>query len=208
MSERNLKKEELSVEKLAELQKSSYLIDTRHPEIFARCHIKNSINIPGGGNFCGWANAVLQKDNQIILIVEDEETVLETIQQLSLIGLNQILGFIVWDRNLKTEMDNLELLPVKELKEMTDVFIVDVRTLPEWNVGHIETAHHLELNKLNEWIKNVPQNKKIATICGSGYRSSLAASILQKNGQEDVASIQGGMQAWKQANLPMKSEHL
>ncbi|HRD54970.1 MAG TPA: rhodanese-like domain-containing protein [Parachlamydiaceae bacterium] len=199
--------EKLSGEKFKELKNSSYLIDTRRPEIFASCHIKGSINIPGGGNFCGWASMVVPHNQPLILLVEEEEHVLETIEQLRLIGLKNILGFTVWNRSLNLEMDNLELLPVKEAHKLEDLFIIDVRTLSEWNLGHIQSAHHKELSKFRDWMKDLPEDKKIATICGSGFRSSIAASLLQKNGLEDVASIQGGMQAWKQANYPISSNH-
>ncbi len=199
--------QELTAEKFLELKESSFVIDTRQPEIFATCYIKDSVNIPGEGAFCGWAGMVVPRDKDIILVVENAETVLEIVQQLKLIAITRIVGFIVWNRSLKTEMDSLELLPVKDLASLKDVLIVDVRTMPEWNMGHIQTAEHKELSDLKDWIKNLPTGKKIATICGSGYRSSIAASMLQKNGYEDVASIQGGMQAWKKANFPIRSEH-
>lgn len=197
--------DKLTPEKFNELKNSSYLIDTRRPEIFASCHIKNSINIPGGGNFCGWAGMVVPSDQPLILLVEEEEHILETVEHLRLVGLKNILGFVIWNRSLNSDMDNLELLPVKDAHELDDLFIIDVRTLSEWNLGHIKSAHHKELSKFKEWMKDLPEDKKIATICGSGFRSSIAASILQKRGLEDVASIQGGMQAWRQANFPIAS---
>lgn len=199
--------QKLTADQFFELQNSSFIIDTRQPEIFARCYIKDSVNIPGEGAFCGWAGMVVPHDKDIILIVENEETVLEIVQQLKLIAITKVVGYMVWDRNLKTEMDSLELLPVKDLASLKDVLIVDVRTMPEWKMGHIQKAEHKELSDLKDWIKDLPSDVKIATICGSGYRSSIAASILQKNGYEDVASIQGGMQAWKKANFPIHSEH-
>jgi uncharacterized NAD(P)/FAD-binding protein YdhS len=201
MSENTMQK--LSNEKFAELKNSSYVIDTRQPEIFASCHVKDSINIPGGGSFCGWAGMIVPGDQPIILILENEDTLLETIEQLSLVGLTNISGFIVWDRNIHNQMDTLELLTPKDLKIANDVFIIDVRTPSEWNHGHISSAHHMELAKFKDLISQVPQNQKIATICGSGFRASIAASLLQKNGFDDVANVQGGMQAWRQANLPV-----
>lgn len=208
MSETDCSCQELSLEKFADLKNSSYVIDTRQPEIFASCHVKNSINIPGGGTFCGWAAMVVPQNEPVILIVENKDTVLETVEQLSLVGLNQVIGFVVWDRKLSNEMDSLELLPPKELNYLKDVFIVDVRTAAEWNFGHIQTAHHMELAKFKDLLQNIPKDQKIAAICGSGFRASIAASILQKNGFRDVANVQGGMQAWKKANLPIIAQSL
>jgi len=196
---------ELTYEQFEELKHSSYLIDTRQPEIFASCYIKNSINIPGGGSFGSWAAMVIPNDQPLILIVENQDTVLETIELLSLVGLRNIIGFVVWTRKLSNEMDSLELLPPKELSITKNVFIVDVRTLAEWNFGHIQLAHHMELANFNDLIKNIPADQKIALICGSGFRASIAASILQSRGYKDVANVQGGMQAWKKSNLPIVS---
>ncbi len=193
------------MKKFTELKHSSFLIDTRQPEIFASCYIKNSINIPGVGSFCSWAAMVIPSNQPIILIVENQDTVLETIELLSLVGLRNVVGFVVWDRKLSNEMDSLELLPPKELNQAEDIFIVDVRTEAEWNFGHIQSAHHMELAKFNDLLKNIPIDQKVATICGSGFRASIAASILQKEGYQDVANIRGGMQSWKNANLPIIS---
>lgn len=195
--------QELSLEKFNELKTSSYLIDTREPEIFATCYIKNSINIPGGGSFCAWAAMVIPHQQPLILIVENQDSVLETVELLSLVGLKNIAGFVVFDRKLSNEMDSLELLPPKELNVTKNVFIVDVRTQAEWNFGHIQSAHHIELSKFNDLIQSIPADQKVATICGSGFRASIAASILQKQGYKDVANVQGGMLAWKKSNLPV-----
>lgn len=207
MSQSNRMIQQLSEEKFLEMKNECYLVDTRAPEIFAHCYIKNSINIPGGGNFCGWAGMVVPHNQPIILIVEDEEIVLETIEQLSLVNIKNVIGYIIWDRTLSVEMDSLELLPAKQVPLEENMYILDVRTESEWNLGHIQTSHNQELSRFHEWLQLLPKNKKIATICGSGFRSSIAASILQKHGFQDVASIRGGMLAWKQANLPIRSEH-
>jgi hydroxyacylglutathione hydrolase len=201
MSENTMEK--LSNEKFAELKNSHYVIDTRQPEVFAACHVKDSINIPAGGSFCGWAGMVVPADEPLIIILENENVWLETIEQLSVVGLLNVTGFIVWNRNIHKEMDSLELLTPRQLSQTPDVFIIDVRTASEWNHGHISTANHMELLKFKDLITQIPQNKKIAITCGSGFRASIAASLLQKNGFEDVANVQGGMQAWKQANLPV-----
>ena len=74
--------------------------------------------------------------------------------------------------------------------------LIDVRTPAEWKAGHIPEAHHIELAKFASVFNNIPRDKDIAITCGSGYRSSLAASLLKKEGFSRVANVQGGMQAW------------
>lgn len=197
--------EKLSSAEFLKLQPSHFVIDTRMPEVFASCHIKKSVNIPRGDAFCGWAGSVAPRNEPLILIVDEVDQLQELADPLLSVGLTGLNSFIVWDRNLKVEMDSLELLPVSELYKTSDCYIVDVRTYSEWTLGHIETAHHIELAKLTETMKNIPRDKKIATICGSGFRSSIAASILQKHDYPNVASVQGGMNAWRRASLPIKN---
>ncbi|HJS08573.1 MAG TPA: rhodanese-like domain-containing protein, partial [Pirellulales bacterium] len=81
--------------------------------------------------------------------------------------------------------------------------VLDVRTEKEWNAGHIEGAIHIHGGKLQERFSDVPRDKPVAVVCGSGYRASIAASFLKREGYEDVTNVVGGMAAWKAAGLPV-----
>ena len=79
--------------------------------------------------------------------------------------------------------------------------LFDVRTPSEWNAGHIEGALHIPANKiLNS--DQVDGNRPIAVICGGGFRSSIAASLLARHGLRNLSNVVGGMGAWKRTNLP------
>jgi hydroxyacylglutathione hydrolase len=80
--------------------------------------------------------------------------------------------------------------------------VLDVRTEKEWNGGHIEGAIHIHGGQLQERFADVPRDKPVAVVCGSGYRASIAASFLKREGYEDVSNVMGGMTAWKAAELP------
>jgi len=195
----------LTIEKFNELKNSAVIIDTRHPEIFAKRYIQGSINIPLEGAFYKWAIQVVPKNSAIILITDNEDTVADTIRQLAYINLNRILGFIVFDPSENVKSETLKLLNVMDLNDnIDDFFVVDVRTTPEWNDGHIVSAHHMDLAEFQEKLGTIPRDKQVAINCGAGFRSSVAASILKNSGHENVASIQGGMRTWNQANLPIK----
>jgi hydroxyacylglutathione hydrolase len=73
---------------------------------------------------------------------------------------------------------------------------VDVRTPNEWKSSHIDGARHLPLATFGERAKELPNENKIAVICGSGYRSSIAASLLQARGYKNVENVSGGMSAY------------
>lgn len=79
--------------------------------------------------------------------------------------------------------------------------VLDVRSPAEWDSGHIADAIHILGGELPDRVADVPRDKPLAVVCGSGYRSSLAISVLQRAGFEHVLNVAGGMTAWEQANL-------
>jgi hydroxyacylglutathione hydrolase len=102
----------------------------------------------------------------------------------------------------------LETISVHELaarldREETRPFVLDVRTDSEWEGGHIAGAHHIHGGTLEERYAEVPRDRPVAVVCGTGYRASIASSFLKREGYEDVANALGGMSAWKAAGLPV-----
>ncbi len=103
------------------------------------------------------------------------------------------------------EMSTLTTIPVQSLADWSDdATVLDVRTEKEWNAGHIAGAIHIHGGKLRENFELVPNDKPVVVICGSGYRGSIVASFLKREGYEDVTNVLGGMSAWKGAGLPVE----
>ncbi|MEQ9486611.1 rhodanese-like domain-containing protein [Coleofasciculus sp. F4-SAH-05] len=82
--------------------------------------------------------------------------------------------------------------------------MLDVRTDKEFNSGCIPGAEHIYVPHLEEKLDKLDKTKTVATYCGSGYRASIAASLLQKHGFENVINIPGSWSAWKSADLPVQ----
>lgn len=79
---------------------------------------------------------------------------------------------------------------------------MDVRTAAEWQEVHIAGAAHLPLDQLAERLGEIDRGRHLAVICGSGYRSSIATSILMNYSFGKVANVLGVMAAWKAAEYP------
>jgi hydroxyacylglutathione hydrolase len=78
--------------------------------------------------------------------------------------------------------------------------VLDVRTNAEWEADHIENALHIPLPRLPTRLRDLPREGPLAVICGSGYRSSIAGSLLQNAGFNRVQNIMGGMgRIWRRA---------
>jgi hydroxyacylglutathione hydrolase len=84
--------------------------------------------------------------------------------------------------------------------------VLDVRTEKEWNGGHIDGALHIHTGTLQNNFDRVPRDRPVAVVCGSGYRASIAASLLKREGFDPVTNVIGGMAAWKSASLPVVTQ--
>lgn len=194
------------------IQSDEQLLDIRMPLEFAQAHLPRAINIPLSPNFINWVGLFIKIDQPIVLIGSSEEQVQQALQRLHLIGFDQVDGFIL-AQNIPKEVfkRKITILDVSEvstrLKDPESLEIIDVRTDEEWQSGHISTAKHIPLSQLEKYLDKISREKPIALICASGARSSTAASLLyNRYGFQDVSNIKGGMQAWREAVLPIVNQ--
>ena len=93
----------------------------------------------------------------------------------------------------------------EELAGADRPFILDVRNPREWTTKHIAGSVNIPLNHLQERVAEVPRDRRIAVHCAGGYRSSIAASILQQYGITKLMEMAGGIAAWEAAKLPVET---
>jgi len=202
----------LSVEQVYEQScRDCVTLDVRSKEAFAAAHLPGAINIPCDANLATWAGWVLPYDRPIQIVTDDASLVPQVVRQLIRVGIDNIVGYMEGGMNAWAQagypLATLEPLSVHQLHERLDevpdeLTVLDVRTDGEWNRGHIEGALHIHGGKLEEHLDQVPRDKPVAVVCGSGYRASIAASLLKRAGYEQVANVIGGMTAWRGAELP------
>jgi hydroxyacylglutathione hydrolase len=102
-------------------------------------------------------------------------------------------------------VQELAQLPVQELNKLAptrDFQLFDVRTPREWDEGHLPDAGYLFLGDLPEKLRDLNPDKPVVVYCASGYRSSLAASLLQASGFRNVRNVPGSYNAWKATGYP------
>ncbi len=187
------------------------ILDVRSKESFAAAHIPSSINIPFSPNLPTWAGWVLPYDRPTLIVTDSAAQVPEVVTHLLRVGFDDVQGFLqggidTWETS-GYPLDTLSTWSVFRLAERLKsgagkLTVLDVRTEKEWNSGHIDGAIHIHGGKLQERFADVPRDKPVAVVCGSGYRGSIAASFLKREGYEDVANVVGGMAAWRAAGLP------
>jgi hydroxyacylglutathione hydrolase len=187
------------------------VLDVRPKEAFASAHIPGSINIPLGPNLPTWAGWVLPYDMPTLIIPNHPHDVPEVVTHLLRVGFDHVQAYLddgidAW-QNHGFQIAQLQTITVHDLANQLKLpssqrpFVLDVRTDGEWAGGHIEHAHHIHGGLLQERFSEVPKDRSIAVICGTGYRASIAASFLNREGYPTVANVLGGMSAWAGAGL-------
>lgn len=186
------------------------IVDVRSKESFAAAHIPKSINIPFGNNLPTWAGWVLPYDRPILVVSDDPTQIKQVVTHLLRVGFDDVRGYLeggmgAWE-TAGLPFTTLNTMSVHELEQRRRaekrLTVLDVRTDKEWNEGHIEGAIHVHGGKLQERIDEIPRDKPVAVVCGSGYRASIASSFLKREGFEDVTNVIGGISAWTAAKLP------
>jgi hydroxyacylglutathione hydrolase len=190
---------------------ANVLVDTRMMLAFGGGHIEGALGIGGLPILSIWAGWLLDP-GQPILLVLDSDDMLETIVRYFVrTGYTKFAGYLVggmtaWN-NAGLPLESVGQMTVHEVKESKKkVQILDVRAPAEWKDGHIPNARHIFLGELREHLGTLDKDKPTAVYCDSGYRASIATSILQQQGFGRVCNIPGSWQAWKNAGYPVEKE--
>ncbi len=177
------------------------VIDVRDAIDFAGAHLKGAINIGLDGRYATWCGSILRKDSPILVIAEDEKRNKEAIMRLGRIGFDQVKGFLKEGLNsLKDHPDlvsQTKRISAQALSEQKEKFlIIDIRSESEWESGHIAGSINIPLTQLGKRLAEIPREKAAVAHCQGGYRSSIAVSLLEKQGYENVFDLVGGYKAW------------
>ncbi len=186
------------------------VLDTRDAAAFGAGHIPGAINIGLDNRFTTWAGSTLPADDALLLVVAAPGDVTEALTQLHRIGLAQVAGVLTDGMAAWTAAGHpvatVPQISVTDLHAMLDagapVQVVDVRKADEWQAGHIAGAVHYLANRLADQAADLPDDRPLAVICGGGYRSSLAGSLLRRQGYTQVHNVTGGMEAWTGQGYP------
>jgi hydroxyacylglutathione hydrolase len=201
----------LTLDTVLNLQASgAQIVDTRDPVEFAASHLKGSINIGLGGRFATWAGTLLDRKHPIVIIA-DPGREREAAMRLGRIGFDHMAGYL--QDGLRSLESRPELVAFTEclsaqfaaelLSSAGPALAVDVRTPREREQKFIAGSVGIPLNHLAGKLGMLPRDRALLVYCAGGYRSSIAASLLQGNGFDRVAEIAGGMAAWEAAKLPV-----
>lgn len=188
------------------------ILDTREPDEFAAAHLTGSINIGLSGQYATWAGTMLDHEHPIVIIA-DPGRENESAIRLGRIGFDHVAGYL--QNGLQSLESRPDLIVFTErlsapfaaelLSSSQPPVLIDVRTPREREQKHIDGSLGIPLNHLLERMQELPRNRAVLVHCAGGYRSSIAASLLQKEGFKQVGEIAGGMAAWEAAKLSVST---
>ncbi|HEV8132394.1 MAG TPA: MBL fold metallo-hydrolase [Acidobacteriota bacterium] len=191
--------------KAAMKQGSTVVVDTRNALNFGAGHLHGSLNVGlNSALFSTWVGFLLPFNVPIALVVDTDEDLRKARLELARIGYDRVESFIRADTLVdKIQTSQLSVCDVRSfLQDGDPVQLIDVRTPGEWNAHHIEGAINIPLPTLPQRLSELPSGKSLAIICGSGYRSSIACSLLAARGYRRVQNVMGGMSAFDGTKCP------
>lgn len=179
------------------------ILDTRNAAEFYKGFIPQSINIGLKGDFAPWVGSMIVDVQQPILLVCDDCTEEETITRLSRVGFDNVLGYLKggfesW-KNSGKEIDTVHRISPEEFAEKfnENSKVIDVRKEGEYATEHVNDAYSKPLAYINDWVGNINPDEHFFLHCAGGYRSMIAASILQARGYRNFTEVEGGFNGIK-----------
>jgi hydroxyacylglutathione hydrolase len=192
------------------LKAGEIALDVRPMDEFAAGHVPGSVNIALGGQFASWAATVLGLATHPVLIAETDAQIEEARLRLARVGIEELDGYLAggvaaW-KQLGQPLATVAQITPQDLEDRLGagkVQVLDVRREPEWDAGHVEGATWWPLDNFRVSPPEIDHEVPLAVHCKGGYRSMIAASLLQRAGFRNVMNLIGGFDAWQEAKLPV-----
>lgn len=195
-------------EVLAMRRSGAPVLDVREATEFCGGHLRGSTNVGLGGQFATWAGTILEHDRPIVVVASPGREQ-EAAVRLGRIGFDFVAGYLEGGMQAvdgrPEEIARIERLSATTVAEAlasaAPPLVVDVRAPHERQQSSIEGSIHMPLNHLKERTNELPRDRRIVVYCAGGYRSAIAASLLEAAGFTSVADLLGGIAAWEQSGL-------
>jgi rhodanese-related sulfurtransferase len=194
----------LSLARVLELAADgAQLLDTREPAWFEEGHLKGSVNVGLSGSYATWCGTVLEPERPIVLIAEPGREV-EGAMRLGRIAFDTVAGYFsggMQELSDRPELiERIERITARDLAERLasarPPLLIDVRAPGEWREQRIDAAVNIPLSRFAEQMTTLPRDESLVVHCATGYRSAIAASLLQRDGFCALADLIGGIGAW------------
>jgi hydroxyacylglutathione hydrolase len=191
----------------ARVRRGALMLDTRSEEAFAECHPAGALHVSLDGQYASWVGTLVPPEQPLLLLAEADRAE-EAVMRLARVGYDNVTGLLEPDiprwHAEGLPVAAMERLPLQSWTE-GGRRVLDVRRGPEWHAFHLNGATHIPLAQLPERLDELDRGAAWVVVCGSGYRSSIGGSLLQRAGFARVANGVGGVDAWRAAGRPLEA---
>jgi len=198
-------------ELLAHQRAGGVVVDTRDSDAFAEAHLAGSVSVGLSGKYANWCGVLLDPSVPIALVAapgREQESAL----RLGRIGFDRIAGYleggfapIAARKDLQARFERLEPEQVYAGVKAGKLRMLDVRAPGELESQRVEGALAIPLPELEARMGELPDELPLAVMCASGYRSTIACSLLERAGRKGLVDVRGGITRWGQSGLPTAS---
>jgi rhodanese-related sulfurtransferase len=170
------------------------LLDVRPVETHLAGHRPGAINVPvSGSSFSTKSAFVLDSEAAVVVLAGDADEALRAVDGLRSVAFAEIVGYVLGGGE---ETSDPVLLDELDALVASGATIVDVREKDERDEGYIPGSRHVPYRLMRACCPDLPEDTPLVTICGSGPRAAIGASILRARGYDARPVIDGGMDDW------------
>jgi len=186
-------------------REGAQLLDVRDPDQFAQGHLPGAINVGLGGQYAIWSGTFLASDRPVVIVAPPARHK-EAAMRLARIGFDNVEGYLAVATDSRPDLlARTERMQASDLAAAMTAgaapLVLDVRTAREWRRARIAGSINIPLGQLLDRLDEIPRDRPIVVHCTSGYRSSIAVSVLRAHGFDWVMELKGGISAWEDAQL-------
>ncbi len=191
----------------ARARQGALILDTRNEESFGASHPPGALSVSLDGQYASWVGTLVRPEEPLLLIAEPQR-VEEAVMRLARVGYENVIGVLDGDM-ARWRAEGLPVAVMQRLPAQSWTAggrkILDVRRAPEWDAAHLPGAIHIPLAQLPDRLDELDRAAEWVVVCASGFRSGIAASLLERAGFSRVANGIGGMAAARSAGLPLEA---
>jgi hydroxyacylglutathione hydrolase len=183
---------------------SGATLDVRPAEEFAAGHARGALNVPlDGGSFATKAGFVLPPDERVVIHAGSAEQAQRAAAGLRAVGIFDLAGYVLAPPS-EARLAPVELDELRRLVDAGEVDVLDVREPHERDQGYIPGSRNIPYRLVREWAEDLQGGKPVVTICSSGPRAGVAASVLAAAGVDARPVIHGGVPDWDGATVSFR----
>jgi glyoxylase-like metal-dependent hydrolase (beta-lactamase superfamily II)/rhodanese-related sulfurtransferase len=178
------------------------ILDVRSGRDFSAGHVPGALNVPVSASMFGTrAGFLLNPDERVVLYAGSRAEAEDAAAKLRAVGFLELEGYVTD----AAATARLEPVSLDELERLLgeDAEVIDVREREEWADGYIAGTRNIPYRLVRTFVDSVPRDRPVVTVCESGARASLAASVLAAAGIAARPVLDAGVTAWKESGRPL-----